>query len=521
MVSAPRPDGFRAGPVTMNGMDPENIENRGRLLLAAAVVGAACWALLAATEPGMPIVWDEGEYLLRAEAITTWLQSNEDPTNGDSTDLDRQAALPFTTVNEGHPAGSGLLIALGDATSWFPAHPLSLARRGPIALFSLAAAAMFYRLARDRSPTVACAATLSLLCIPRMFAHAHFATLDGPLTACWILAWATFAPALRSRAAAVCWGMALGLAFSIKFTGWFALIPFLGWLALHGDRRAVWAFAIGLPVSLLTFTALNPPLWFDPITGLWTHFELNLTRGSRPEHNVTGFFLGRMYDLHHPLPWYNSILWTAITAPLGILILGGIGLGAALWPRASTDDQAASETSWRWRRFLPGSDETLLLGHWAILLVVRALPGAPPHDGIRLFLPSFAFLAILAGIGADVLQRRIAGDAEGSRWRKAAAVAAWIVLVGGGAISAWRFFPQELSHYNLLAGGQRGAVALGMEPTYWWDGLDRETLDWLQANTEPDRKIGFSACSPQNLRLLRRWGDLTRGTLPEDPGHSQ
>ena len=32
-------------------------------------------------------------------------------------------------------------------------------------------------------------------------------------------------------------------------------------------------------------------------------------------------------------------------------------------------------------------------------MVLRALPNAPGHDGVRLFLPAFAFLACLAGIG--------------------------------------------------------------------------------------------------------------------------
>jgi 4-amino-4-deoxy-L-arabinose transferase-like glycosyltransferase len=39
----------------------------------------------------------------------------------------------------------------------------------------------------------------ALVLLPRMFAHAHFASLDGPLTSCWILCWAAFTPQRASR----------------------------------------------------------------------------------------------------------------------------------------------------------------------------------------------------------------------------------------------------------------------------------------------------------------------------------
>src|SRR5207302_1568873 len=85
------------------------------------------------------------------------------------------------------------------------------------------------------------------------------------------------------------------------------------------------------------------------------------------------------------LPWHNTLVWTAITAPVGTLALFALGVGRAL-------------RAWRVR-----PEWLLLVGHWAVLVVVRATPWAPPHDAERLFLPSFAFLALLAGLGAEVL----------------------------------------------------------------------------------------------------------------------
>ena len=42
-------------------------------------------------------------------------------------------------------------------------------------------------------------------------------------------------------------------------------------------------------------------------------------------------------------------------------------------------------------------------------MIVRALPNAPGHDGIRQFLPSVASLAVLAGLGVAWLGRPVPG----------------------------------------------------------------------------------------------------------------
>jgi hypothetical protein len=92
----------------------------------------------------------------------------------------------------------------------------------------------------------------------------------------------------------------------------------------------------------------------------------------------------------------------------------------------------------------------------------------PAHDGVRLMLPAFAFLAILAGWG-------IAGTAEGLSRRargQAAAFFRYSVHALFLAPAAWALIaihPYELSYYNALVGGPRGAWNLGFELTYWYD----------------------------------------------------
>lgn len=290
---------------------------------------------------------------------------------------------PYTTRVEGHPAFYGIVLAAGQGISgkWLP--PLEGWRFGPMLLFSLAAGALFHAIARQFGQAAGLAAALALLVQPRLFAHAHFALADALLAACWVLAWAAFAHHADWRRA-VLFGLLLGMAMSTKAPGWFAPIPFILWAALYRDGRAAAALALGLPVALATFYLLNPPLWHEPLAGLATFVHLNTHR----QINVAILFLGGMYDLHHALPWYNTLVWTAITVPAGLLALAVLGILGVV--RRGRADRAG----------------VLLILNWLILLVVRALPGTPPHDGIRLFLPSFAFLAGLAGLGAAQLLGR-------------------------------------------------------------------------------------------------------------------
>lgn len=456
-----------------------------RLLFGSALAAIFCAAALLATSPGLPMVWDEGDAILRAEKIPQDWQ--------------------YTTQREGHPAFYGILIAVGQRISSGWLGPLSAARFGPMMLFGLAAGAMFYRMWREYSAAAAVAAVGALMLLPRMFAHAHFASLDGPLTSCWILAWATFAPARQSWGGSVLWGIMLGMTLSCKATGWIAPLPFLAWAVVYRDRAAGRTLAVGLPVAVLAFFVLNPPLWHDPLHGWVEFFNRNLHRAELLRLNIPVRFLGESHHLGNPLPWYNTLLWTAVTVPVGTLLLGVIGTVAVVW---------------RCRAERVG---ILLAANWLVLLIVRALPMVPPHDGVRLFLPSFAFLAALAGVGGheavSCVTRRRPNDVRARRF----AVAALGLLYAGSASSLFWYAPQWLSYYNLLIGGLPGATAAGMEPTYYWDGLDQSVLDWLDKNTGEDEKILFQSALLENLRLMQRWERLRRTVLFEaidDPGGS-
>lgn len=484
---------------------PPRSPRRGALL-AALAAGSVTFALLLATTSMLPMSWDEGNAIHRAQGIQHWAgtlgkklaRGQPAPFSADAIARDWR----YTTQIDGHPALYGEVIALGRSASPSWLAPLTRYRLGPMLLFALATSAFCYRLWREFSPLVAVTGTFALVTMPRLFAHAHFASFDGPLTSCWMLAWAAFAPAMRGRCpVAVPWGLALGMTMSCKFTGWLAIYPFLLFAAAHASLRALRNVALGVVCAIGTFHFLNPPLWHQPLASVEQFFELNLNRRVHGLNIPTTFF-GNRHDLDHPLPWYNGFFWLGVTVPSGTVCLALVGMAAAA----------------RGRQGPPGAG-LLLLANCVILPLVRATPWAPPHDAERLILCAFPFLAALAGMGASAVWHWVARR-YGPRGRKFATAGVALWLAGSASSLAW-YAPQWLSYYNLAIGGLRGATALGMEPTYYWDALDGEVLGWLHAHTAPGTAIAIGAGSSENLDLLREWGVIRRGCLTHPTGSTR
>src|SRR5262249_3987771 len=155
--------------------------------------------------------------------------------------------------------------------------------------------------------------------------------------------------------------------------------------------------------------------------------------------------------------WYNTVVWLLMVTPIGFLTLGCVGIGVAV-------------RNWRTE-----SLGILLSGHWLFLMILRALPHTPGHDGVRLFLPAFCGVAVLGGLGARKLLE------WSVRWAKPLIAAA----LAEGAITIAVMMPMPLSYFSPIVGGLPGAAKLGMEPTYYWDALDADARRWLIDNTPP------------------------------------
>jgi hypothetical protein len=145
-----------------------------------------------------------------------------------------------------------------------------------------------------------------------------------------------------------------------------------------------------------------------------------------------------------------------------------------------------------------------------VLTVVRALPSAPGHDGIRLFLPSIASLGVLAGVGAGWLAQQL----QPGRFR-------WVtpLLVGLGlgesAIGLAQTYPYTDSFFCAAIGGLPGAERMGFELTYYWETMSgRVFLDWLRQESQHRRVIlRFPSGVIVTTVYLYKWGMLPPGVL--------
>lgn len=446
-------------------------------IASSIVIFIIAFVLLNVTGKRIPLCWDEGDSLWRAEQIELWLGLKDGQTETKPT----ADSLPYITYSEGHPAFYGILAASGDVLGRYV--PGVGSRTLFYIFYAFAIAAVFGKLLRRYPSTVVPAfiAAVSLILIPRLYCHAHFAVNDSILTSCWVLTWVFFTEEEKPRSLwrAIPFGVFLGLTMASKFTGWLAIPCFAAVWIFNRNRNLLFYLLAGAVVAALTFYAVNPPLWSNPVGGMYEFFSRNL--GREETFNLTGCFFGRLYNVTCSLPWYNTLVWVAITIPVGILALVFLGFGEL----------------WRNRKTLFAQ---CLFFNAIILLVVRALPNVPAHDNERLIISAFAFLAIIAGLGTLTLFRLLERLSER---RCRVLFNSLLIAVVLGSLSSWIIYaPHWLSYYNLTVGGLPGAYRMGLEPTYWWTDLDDSVLCWINENSKPGEKVQFQICSRYNLNKL-------------------
>lgn len=362
-----------------------------------------------------------------------------------------------------------------------------------VVLFSFAVTMVYLTLRSRWSFASALITTVMLSSIPRVIPEVSFALTDGPLFSLSLMGWSIFLRIVERRTylSTIAFGVVMGLAMGTKLTGWFLSIPYVIWLFSEWRNpyfrslfvRGIIAFI----VSLLVVFIINVGWWPDPAQGISGYFQSNLTRKETIPIPIQ--FGGVRYEFS--LPWYNTLVWTVIAMPIGVLMLGGTGVLLSL------------------RQFRSSWFARLLLLNWLTLIVVRSLPIAPGHDGTRQIIISFGFLTLLAGW----MLEQIRLIPLRSKWNIVASITIGIAAAGESVGSVLSYHPLELSYYSPLVGGLPGAERRGFEPTYFWDSVTPEVLEWLNQHTSPGRSILFRN-NTLSLRYLEEWGYLRHPTDP-------
>lgn len=473
---------------------------------AGPILALAAFAWLFPGLDDVGIAWDEPYYFDSARRIQEWVS--------------RVAAGPDAAVLLGqdevretfnwrrywnpHPPAYKLVMAATEGAFGRWTGEVVGFRLTPLAFFCLLVACVTWLAGFTWGRVAGLGAGLSLLVMPRVVGHAHIAATDTVLACAWFVAatgLSLYVVRGRRRFLAIgCVG--LGLALATKFTGYLIPLSILLWLIAYGrSKRAITGAVIWGVGGLLVAWLLNPLMWHDPVRETLLLVRDSLSRSESIP--ISSYYLGRVWG--YQVPGHQAVVMTLITVPVSILVLSGWGVltSARRW-----DSQP-----------IGGLCMTQIL-FW---LALMAAPGSPNHDGVRLWLPMFPFVAVMAGRGLASM-----AEVAGRRVPEGRSVLAGLLLGGLFFIPAFaqtvRSAPTYLAYYNEVIGGTRGAARAGMEATYWLEAVSpaflrqvEETVppgarmsawpnvehyEWLQANGMLSRQIVVTARMPADYLLL-------------------
>lgn len=449
-------------------------ERPARLAALGATLFVAAFVSVLLTSHDYGIASDVGNYFYGSLRQLAWLgQLGRSLIDGDpGAALSRDVVLDhwrWYPERIPHPPLSRELGAVTYALFRNLADPLSAYRMAAMATYAaLVAGCALFTARAARSRVAGIGAGLALLTVPALFSYGHFANTDVFVTAFWFgSAISLFRWTRGGRPGALAWaGVLFGAAAATKFSGLLLLPVASVWLLVRRrpDLEAFIAFSL---LGVFVFFVVNPVLWVDPLLGLRDYLEAGLQRSGDLGTRITTEYFGRIYEFRPP--WHYPFVWTLIVIPLP--------------PLAAMAAGATSRRDAELLRFL-GLNVAVLYG--ALLL-----PAAPLHDGIRLFLPVFPFLCVLAGVGAarasEWAGRTIPTWMQASRpWTGVVALG---MIFGPAALRTIQYHPYQLSYFNAIVGGTRGAESRGLEVTVMKEVLNREALVDLAGVIPPEAVV--------------------------------
>jgi hypothetical protein len=210
-----------------------------------------------------------------------------------------------------------------------------------------------------------------------------------------------------------------------------------------------------------------------------------------------------------PFPLAYVFVVTAFTLPVSLLLPMAVGL-VRTWLRNLGDAIPALA-----RRFGRGGSTEWLLGVNALFsILLISHPEVPHFGGVKHWLPSMPFLALL---GAREVDRAMATlpRALGVAERRVNALA---VVLGGllllpGLTATAHVHPYGTSAYGELAGGIPGAASLGLQRQYWSNNVTG-VLPWINAHARPGERVWLHEVNGLSFRDYQRNGMLRADVVP-------
>ena len=312
-------------------------------------------------------------------------------------------------------------------------------------LFFIIGAFCCYRLAWRLfdNRLIAVLALLLFLLHPRLYAHSFVNSKDLPFLTLFVIALYLLERAFRrdTLGAFVLLGIAVGLLTNLRIMGAMlfpAVIAMRGidlFYAKTGPERKPLLLTAGLfaLAAGLTLYALTPYAWTNPVDYLLT--SLNQT-ANHPNVELE-LFQGRLLASTETPPHYG-ITWFGITTPPLVLLLGFMGMAAAVAQGLARPGAVFRNT----RRRL----QLLLLACFALPLLAAILLDSNQYNGWRQSYFLYAPFCLLAAGGLHWLATALARQGRGRR----AAYGLTGLGIGLIAFQLIQLHPGQQDYFNFL-----------------------------------------------------------------------
>ena len=223
------------------------------------------------------------------------------------------------------------------------------------------------------SKYMAVAAVLVAFFLPRMYFSAHIGMLDYPVTVLIFISSYAFWKGLTNPKHIITAAILTGLALETKINGAFLYVFLIPWLVIAWrkelkSRLPYILSLIVIPPAL--FVLLWPWLWHHPVARILGYF-IRL-KDHRP---IPLYYFGQIY--YGNTPWHYPFVLTMVTLPCIIL-------AAVVYYAMTTRKKAI---------------DGFLIASAFIPMAAIAFFSPCKNDGVRLFLSSFPFIAMMASLG--------------------------------------------------------------------------------------------------------------------------
>ncbi len=446
-------------------------------------------SLVATTQDKIGYAWDEAYYYEPSQKAAEWLI---DACRGQNV-FSREAIDAAWDEHHEHPSFQKILSGLSLHYFEKTMGPIRAMRFPNAGLFGLTLVLLYLLGRRAWNAPAGLIAALSYLALPRIFGHAHFASMETPLNFMTLLTIYAFVRGLDSRFWSLLTGIFLGVLLATKINGFFLIPPLVLWGYLYARSKCVHNLVSMAILGPLAFVGMWPWLWNDTIHRVLEYLQYYAT------HQQTAvWFMNQKWGYGNPpAPWFYPSVIIGVTVPASVLIFAALGLLGSL---------VGIFKNPLWALYL-----LVGLTHWG----VASLPETPKYDGERLFVPVFLTVALLAGAGANMIfhlarradEKRRKLNLPGKHLRFLGWCFALALLLDGG-IAEYRYYPYFLSYFNPFVGGLPGAEAKGFETTYWGEAVNDDVLQTINKEIPPGGNLKVLALHEKCFQHLQRWGKL-------------